>query len=131
MLKAKQVNVVLFAAKFADTVSFYRNTIGFPVAHEDDGIIDFNAGAGLLSVLNLSVAKEIFGTEAVLADAPNAGHRLELAVEVPDVDAAYKALRRQGVVFLKPPADQPWGQRTCDFVDPEGNIIEIFTWKQA
>ena len=121
--------VVLFAADFDAEVKFYRDTIGLPVEHADEGIIDFKTGGAMLSVLDLNAAREIFGTEAVLAGAPHAGHRLELAVEVPDVDEAHTQLRSRGVEFMNPPADQPWGQRTADFCDPEGNIIEIYTWK--
>jgi len=127
----KQINgVVLFARDFAGTVGFYRDTLGLTVAHEDEGIVDFKTEGAVLSVLDLEVAKEIFGADAVLADAPQAGHRLELAVEVPDVDAAYHGLQQQGVTFLKPPTDQPWGQRVVDFADPEGNIVELYQWTQ-
>ena len=121
--------VVLFAADFSATVKFYRDTIGLAVEHAGEGIIDFKTGGTMLSVLELNSAKEIFGSEAVLANAPHAGHRLELAVEVPDVDAVHTQLRDRGVEFLNSPTDQPWGQRTADFCDPEGNIIEIYTWK--
>lgn len=118
----KKINgIVLIAADFAGTVHFYRDTLGLPVAHEGEGIIDFQTEGSLLSVLDINVAKDVFGAD----------YHLELAVEVPDVDATYDELKRGGVAFLKPPADQPWGQRTADFTDPEGNIIEIYKWKQA
>jgi len=48
-----------------------------------------------------------------------------VAAEVEDVDAAYQELLTKGVTFLRPPTNQPWGQRTSHFADLEGNLWEI------
>ena len=42
-----------------------------------------------------------------------------------DVDKEYKRLIDLNVESVLRPTTLPWGQRTCIFADPEGNIIEI------
>ena len=48
-----------------------------------------------------------------------------LAASVEDVDATYQELLAKGVMFLRPPTNQPWGLRTAHFADPEGHLWEI------
>jgi catechol 2,3-dioxygenase-like lactoylglutathione lyase family enzyme len=43
------------------------------------------------------------------------------------VDAQYERLNALGVEFRSPPKDWPWGERACFFLDPEGNLVEIFS----
>ena len=40
---------------------------------------------------------------------------------VDDVDTAYRAALAAGARSILAPADQPYGDRTCGFVDPFGN----------
>jgi len=52
--------------------------------------------------------------------------KVALTFEVPDVDAAYKALRARGIEFVTEPHDQEtWVLRVAHLRDPEGNLIEI------
>ena len=53
--------------------------------------------------------------------------RLQMHFEVADVDAEYDRLRRQGVEFDEPPADQPWGWRHAYTHDPVGHTVELCT----
>lgn len=51
---------------------------------------------------------------------PATGHRIELCVEVADVDATIAAL---DAPVLMAPADQPWGERAAYVQDPDGNLV--------
>jgi catechol 2,3-dioxygenase-like lactoylglutathione lyase family enzyme len=42
-----------------------------------------------------------------------------------EVDSAYKRLAALGVENVFPPTTMPWGERTCYFADPEGNLLEF------
>jgi len=46
---------------------------------------------------------------------------------VDDADSVYAAAIRAGATAVRPPADQPWGDRTGVLKDPSGNIWEITT----
>lgn len=55
------------------------------------------------------------------------GH-YEIALSVDNfeaVDLAFKEVVSKGAIPVMEPATEPWGQRTCYFSDPEGNLIEI------
>ena len=55
------------------------------------------------------------------------GH-IEIALYVDtfeDVDVEYEKAVSKGAVSVLEPETEPWGQRTCYIVDPEGNLIEI------
>ena len=57
----------------------------------------------------------------------DAGSRLQLTIEVDDVDATCAELAKRGVELLNGPMDRPWGVRTASFRDPAGHIWEIAT----
>ena len=120
--------VVLIVSDFERSLAFYRDDLGFKVKLEEEGYREFAMEGIPLSIMDLSEAIKLFGEKYV--GGKGAGRRLELAAEVHNVDAVYENLKSKGVVFVRPPADQPWGQRTADFVDPDGNIWEIYVWTQ-
>ena len=51
------------------------------------------------------------------------GFHIEIATS--DLDLAYDHLREAGVEPLGPPKERPWGERTFESVDPDGNRIEF------
>ena len=42
-----------------------------------------------------------------------------------DVDRTYRAWKKKGVTFLKPPENMPWGERSAYLKDPDGYVFEI------
>ncbi len=44
---------------------------------------------------------------------------------VPDVDAEYKRLLLLGAEMLNEPTTHPWGARSFQFKDPDGNIVNF------
>ena len=68
-------------------------------------------------------APELIAPAAVAP--PEAGVRLQLTINVDDVDATCAALAKRGVELLNGPMDRPWGIRTPAFRDPGGHFWEI------
>ena len=56
---------------------------------------------------------------------PVTGQRVELCVDVDDVDASLRARRRRGFEQVTPPADMPWGERIAWIADPDGNLVML------
>ncbi len=54
-----------------------------------------------------------------------AGARLQLTIEVDDVDRMCSELAKRGVELSNGPIDRPWGVPTASFADPAGHIWEI------
>jgi predicted enzyme related to lactoylglutathione lyase len=94
---------------------FYRDVLGLAVYREfgdpaSPGLVFF-LGNGLLEV---SGRRE--------AEGPG---RLELWVQVRDVDGEYRRLQDKGVAILRPPVQEPWGLVEMWIEDPDGVRIVL------
>jgi catechol 2,3-dioxygenase-like lactoylglutathione lyase family enzyme len=115
--------ITLFVEDLAAAKQFYRDVFGLPVKFEDDDSAVFDLGSTLINLLQTTAAQELIKPAVV---APReVGSRLQLTVEVDDVDAMCAELARRGVDLLNGPMDRPWGVRTASFIDPGGHIWEI------
>jgi catechol 2,3-dioxygenase-like lactoylglutathione lyase family enzyme len=50
---------------------------------------------------------------------------LHLEVNTPDIDDYYDRLVKAGIEPAGVPRDRPWGERTFNVKDPDGNLIEF------
>jgi len=115
--------ITLFVEDLDATKQFYREVFGLPVHLEDEDSAVFKVENTLINLLRTTAAAELVAPAAV-ADR-EAGSRLQLTIEVEDVDATCEELARRGVELLNGPMDRPWGIRTASFRDPGGHIWEI------
>jgi catechol 2,3-dioxygenase-like lactoylglutathione lyase family enzyme len=115
--------ITLFAEDQEDTKRFYQEVFGLPVAFEDDDSAVFRFANTMVNVLKATAALELIEPAAV-ADS-GAGSRVQLTLEVDDVDGVCAQLAARGVEMLNGPMDRPWGIRTASFRDPGGHIWEI------
>ena len=115
--------ITLFVDDVDAAKTFYREVFGIPVHFEDDVSAVFDIGGTLINLLKASEADELIRPAAV---APaDAGARMQLTIEVDDVDATCAELSKRGVELLNGPMDRPWGVRSASFRDPGGHIWEI------
>jgi catechol 2,3-dioxygenase-like lactoylglutathione lyase family enzyme len=115
--------VTLFVEDLAATRQFYLDVFGLPVHYEDDVSAVFDFGNTLVNLLQVAEAPELIAPATV--GGPDAGPRLQLTVEVDDVDQVCATLRERGVELLNGPVDRPWGVRTATFRDPAGHVWEV------
>ncbi|MDQ3421920.1 MAG: VOC family protein [Actinomycetota bacterium] len=115
--------ITLFVEDLEAATQFYREVFGLPVAFEDDDSAVFNFGNTLVNLLRATAAGELIEPAAVARR--EVGSRLQLTIEVDDVDAMCAELVSRGVELLNGPLDRPWGVRTASFSDPGGHIWEI------
>ena len=115
--------ITLFVDDVEAAKAFYREVFGFPLHFEDDVSAVFDIGGTLINLLRASEADELIGPAAVAHG--DAGARMQLTIQVDDVDATCAELARRGVELLNGPIDRPWGVRTASFRDPGGHIWEI------
>ena len=115
--------ITLFVEDLDATKQFYREVFGLPVHFEDEDSAVFKFETTLINLLRTTAARELIAPAGV-AD-PEAGSRLQLTIEVEDVDATCAELAKRGVELLNGPMDRPWGIRTAAFRDPGGHIWEI------
>jgi catechol 2,3-dioxygenase-like lactoylglutathione lyase family enzyme len=55
----------------------------------------------------------------------NRSNRFELYFETDDIRTVQKRLDKHGVRYLHDVHEEPWGQQTVRFFDPDGHLIEI------
>jgi len=115
--------ITLFVEDLEIAKQFYREVFGLPVTFEDDDSVVFNFGNSIINLLKISAAQELI--EPAVVATREAGARLQLTVEVDDVDGMCRELAARGVALLNGPVDRPWGVRTANFSDPGGHIWEI------
>ena len=115
--------ITLFVEDLHAAKQFYEKVFGLPLAFEDDASAVFSFGSTMINLLKTTAARELIEPAAV---APReAGSRMQLTIDVDDVDATCAELEKRGVELLNGPMDRPWGIRTASFRDPGGHIWEI------
>ena len=115
--------ITLFVEDVEVAKQFYREVFDFPLVFEDDDSAAFDFGNTRINLLKATAAWELI--EPAVVASREAGSRLQLTIEVDDVDAMCAELATRGVVLLNGPMDRPWGIRTASFRDPGGHIWEI------
>ena len=110
--------MMIFVSDLAEAKRFYCDVLGFPLKSESEGRLDFvHEGCGFVAFkCEKNAAVEDYSQVA----------RSVFVFEVPSVDAAMNDLRAKGVRFLhEQPAANEFS-RYAAFVDPFGNVHEIY-----
>ena len=113
MRLSKLSYLTLWAVHFDQVKKLYKDTLGLPVAEENENFIMFDTKGTRLAFHRLTKAQPLSRSTA------------EVHLEVNDVDEVYSSLKSRGVRFDAPPANRPWGTRSAGFKDPEGYVVEI------
>jgi len=114
---------VIFVSKdFNQAVTFYRQKLNFPVAHEWD------RGPG-----NQGCVFRIGDSQIeILALKPDAEYKqpanFEISIDVENADQFYSFVKSAGIPIRGEIADKPWGARAFSVTDPDG-IKLIFSSK--
>jgi predicted enzyme related to lactoylglutathione lyase len=109
------------AERYAAMRAFYVDTLGLAPRSDRDGFVSFvlSAPDGPDDVrLNVSVHREIEG-------AARDPLRIMLLLRVDDIHATAARLQSAGVVFMRPPEQEPWGGWIATFPDPDGNVVQL------
>ncbi len=117
--------VTLVQEKLDDAKAFYVKVFELQALYEDETDAVFKIGDTVVHLVDAGAAPELIGPGGVAA--PSAGHRVQLAIQVDDVDGICRQLEQRGVRILTGPLDRPWGIRTANFEDPGGHRWEVWT----
>jgi len=102
--------------RFDAMARFYRDQLGLTPRSSKADFINFDWGGVRLSV---SVHDRVTGTS-------KDPFRIMINLVVDDVRAAHARLMRAGVVFVRPPETEDWGGQVASFLDPDGNVVQLF-----
>jgi predicted enzyme related to lactoylglutathione lyase len=101
---------------------FYSEVIGIAPKILSDAYVEFPTAGGMLAI-SAQQAMELHGAGAT---APRSNRSVVFDFQVEDVDRERARLAALVKDFVLEPANQPWGNRSMLFRDPEGNLINFF-----
>ncbi|MDP3724176.1 MAG: VOC family protein [bacterium] len=107
--------VLLATRNLRRATVFYHELLGLSITHKDDEMAQFDCGNVLLTLQQHDEDHEV---------APHPNH-MTIVLEVEDVDAMHELFRRVKARVIQEVQDQPWGDRTCVVLDPDGYAIEL------
>jgi catechol 2,3-dioxygenase-like lactoylglutathione lyase family enzyme len=117
--------VTIWTDHIAPMKKFYKDVIGFQIINDMDEYVEFKNEGVRFALCERKVMTN-FSDEFKIK---TSGQRFELAFpceSVDDVDKSYGILLDRGAIGVKTPQNMPWNQRTALFMDPDGNIHELF-----
>jgi catechol 2,3-dioxygenase-like lactoylglutathione lyase family enzyme len=124
--------VGLFVTDMEKMVSFYRDVIGMQTDWNGrEPNAEFKADGFRLIMYGRDDFEKMTSRSFSYPQGTNG--TMELAFKVENyaaVDREYERLVGLGTVPVMPPTTEPWGQRTCYVADPDGNLIEIGSFKE-
>ena len=102
---------------------FYEEITGIVPDGSDEYVEFCIGGSGGLAICSKR-SIDIFGGRAAV---PASNHSMILDFEVEDVDKERARLDKLVKDFVLEPTNQPWGNRSMLFRDPDGNLINFYT----
>jgi len=111
----------IFVEDMARSRAFYVDLLGLPVCM-DHGL-HLTLADNSLSLWQRESAESVIYGQAQAAGTNRP--RFELYFEAEDLDRFASTLEKQGIPFLNPLAEMPWGQMALRVLDPDGHIVEV------
>ena len=111
-------STVIFVRDIEKSKNFYLQYLGFSIEHDFGKNIIFSEGLTIWEIQPDHLINKQLKTD-------NDSNRFELYFEDNDIDKICNALEDAGISFLHKLHEEPWGQRTIRFFDPDNHLIEI------
>ena len=127
-MQINQTAVSLNVDDVAASADFARTHFGFTEQMAAEGFGSLAPPSAGVNVIFLATGLPTFKPAQI---AGSAGQGLLLVFVVDDVDAEYGRLRDGGAQVVTPPETEPWGERFCQFADPNGLIWQLVQWVDA
>jgi catechol 2,3-dioxygenase-like lactoylglutathione lyase family enzyme len=113
---------VIFVRDIAVSRRFYESLLEQKVMMDFGPCVSFEGGFALWQVDH--AFQMIF--DAPVSDASPLGRKnLEFCFETGDLDAVFAQVTEAQVQLVRPPHEQPWGQRVFHIYDPDSHLVEV------
>ena len=112
----------LFVKDIEISKEFYVGLLGMSVDLDFGKNVIFKNGFAIWEISRDHVIPQTLGYDNVSDSHIN---RFELYFETEELEEIFEALKGNKVRFLHEIHDEPWGQRTIRFFDPDSHLIEV------
>ncbi|UZN01782.1 VOC family protein [Cellulomonas sp. S1-8] len=109
----------------AASADFLLTHLGFTQEMSADGFIAVTHPDTGFNVALLRTGLATFKPARI---AGPAGEGLLIAFVVEDLDAEYARIAAAGAEVVTAPETEPWGERYCQFADPNGIVWQLVQW---
>ena len=121
-MKIEYKNTVLLVRDIHISKRFYIDILNQQIEIDLGLNIIFRSGISLWELRNYLPITKMLGTERLQYSKAN---KLELYFETEDLSETENLLKESRVSFLHHIHEEPWGQKTIRFFDPDDHLIEI------
>lgn len=101
---------------------FYRDITGITPKILSEAYVEFQAAGASLAISSQNTM-DAYGARST---SPASNRSVVFDFQVEDVDSEYTRLRALIGDFVLKPTNQPWGNRSMLFRDPDGNLINFY-----
>lgn len=124
-MQIKETAISLNVADVAASASFAQTHFGFTEQMADEGFVSLAHPTAGVNLVFLATGLPTFKPAEI---AGPAGQGLLLAFVVDDLDAHYERIQAGGARVITSPETEPWGERFCQFADPNGIVWQLVEW---
>jgi predicted enzyme related to lactoylglutathione lyase len=124
-LKITETALSLNVPDVAASAEFAKLHFGFTETMSADGFVALTHPTAGVNIVFLRVGLGTFKPERI---AGPAGQGLLVAFVVEDVDTEFARISAAGAEVVTPPETEPWGERYCQFADPNGIVWQLVHW---
>ena len=104
---------------------FAKTHFGFEEAMAADGFVSLQHPTAGVNIVFLATG---LGTFKPAEIAGAAGQGLLIAFVVDDLDTEFARIEADGARVATAPETEPWGERYCQFADPDGIVWQLVQW---
>ncbi|UII32951.1 VOC family protein [Fulvivirga ulvae] len=120
-----KLNAGIITEKLEETRKFYTEVLGFGVTFENEFYLLMHTPN---NQAELSFLMPDHPSQQPLFQPAFGGKGVYLTIEVEDVDAVYRELKKKNVKIIIDIRDEDWGDRHFAIQDPNGVGIDIVTY---
>jgi catechol 2,3-dioxygenase-like lactoylglutathione lyase family enzyme len=111
-------STVIFVKQIGQSKDFYTRLLDFSVEHDFGKNVILSNGLTIWEIMDNHIISKQLETRME-------SNRFELYFESEDIETKFNLLEKAGIKFLHKIHEEPWGQRTFRFFDPDYHLIEI------
>jgi predicted enzyme related to lactoylglutathione lyase len=119
-----QTAISLNVEDIAASASFAKTHFGFDESMSAEGFVSLQHPEAP-NIIFLETGLATFRPQEI---AGSAGQGTLLVFVVDDIDAEFARIGAAGARVITPPETEPWGERYCQFADPNGIIWQLVQW---